>query len=61
MAMVGGNHWRGLMDSVRAVGTALWSEGLLRVTQKGIEVDPRTSKGALRYSVPSSSGSGGVL
>lgn len=42
--------WRALMERVREVGAALVEEGRLRCTQRGVVVDARTAKGAIRFS-----------
>lgn len=43
--------WRALMPEVRVVARALLLEGKLRVTQRGIDVDPGLSKGPIRLSL----------
>lgn len=43
------DQWRGLMDSVRAVGRSLAAEGKIVVTQRGKIVDPEVAKGPIRY------------
>lgn len=46
---LGGDQWRNLMESVRAVGRDLAAEGKIVVTQKGQIVDPHKAKGPIRY------------
>merc|ERR1712147_75614 len=41
-------QWRTHMQMVRDVGVRLWREGRLRVTQKGVDVDPTLVKGPIR-------------
>ena len=43
-------EWRQLMPVVRTIAISLWKEEKLRVLQKGVEVDPNTAKGPIRYS-----------
>lgn len=48
---VGGETWRDLMETVRAIGADLADEGQIDVVQKGRVVDSRTAKGPIRYRV----------
>jgi hypothetical protein len=49
---LGGETWRDLMPTVRAVGTQLVDEGKIVTLQKGNVVDPRQVKGPIRYRLP---------
>jgi hypothetical protein len=40
--------WRPLMAPIRAAAGALCDEGLLRATQRGAPVDPRSARGPIR-------------
>ena len=40
--------WRDYMPKVRSIGCQLYHEGVLDVMQKGVVVDPATSKGPIR-------------
>lgn len=46
--VVGGDHWRGLMDDVRNVAAALAASENVVVTQRGEEVDLASVKGPVR-------------
>ncbi len=46
--VVGGDGWRGLMDSAREVAAALLGEGTLRVSQHGDDVNPMSAIGPIR-------------
>ncbi len=46
--VVGGEDWRGLMDTARDVAATLHAEGVLVVQQKGEPVDPATATGPIR-------------
>jgi len=43
--------WRALMPLVREVGCELANNGAIVVTQKGVVVNPKTARGAIRYRV----------
>ena len=45
------DDWRPLMALVRAVAFELASQSLVRITQKGVVVDPGTVKGPIRISL----------
>ncbi len=45
---VGGEGWRDLMDTARAVAAELAADGVVEVRQGGQKVDPATATGALR-------------
>ena len=45
-------EWRDLMPLVRAEAGALVDADIIRATQKGVEVDPRTARGAIRLGAP---------
>lgn len=42
------DRWRALMPVVRAAALALADAGLVEVTQRGVVVDGRTTRGAIR-------------
>lgn len=42
-------HWRSLMEPVRAAGQRLAARGEIEVTQKGRVVDPSCAKGPIRF------------
>ena len=44
--------WRPLMEPVRAVARELVTQGKLRITQKGKDVDPASVRGAIRLRLP---------
>ena len=46
--LVGGNGWRGLMESARTAARRLVAQGRIVVTQRGRVVDASTVKGAIR-------------
>lgn len=46
--VVGGAQWRSVLDDARAVAAELRKDGVLRVTQRGNEVDPATVRGPIR-------------
>lgn len=41
-------HWRPLMEPVRAAAANLARVGRIRMTQRGVEVDPERIRGAIR-------------
>ena len=45
------DDWGPLMALVRAVAFELASQSLVRITQKGVVVDPDTVKGPIRISL----------
>ena len=45
---VGGSSWRSRMDAARAVAAELHDAGVVRVRQRGEDVDPRTARGPVR-------------
>ncbi len=45
---VGGSSWRSRMDAARAVAAELHDTGVVRVRQRGEDVDPRTARGPVR-------------
>lgn len=45
---VGGSSWRTRMDAARAVAAELHDAGIVRVQQRGADVDPRTARGPVR-------------
>ena len=47
-----GSDWRMLMPDVRRVASTLASDGKIKVTQKGAEVDALAAKGPIRLSLP---------
>lgn len=46
------DDWRSHMEAVRIEARKLVKEGKLVITQKGVVVDPETSKGAIRLRLP---------
>lgn len=46
--VVGGTGWRAILDEARSVIGDLRREGVVRVTQKGHDVDPATARGPIR-------------
>lgn len=46
--VVGGDHWRDLMEPARRAGRRLVATGAVEITQKGRVVDPSTAKGPIR-------------
>ena len=46
--VVAGDRFRSAMDDARRVAAELRDAGLVRTTQRGAEVDPRTARGPLR-------------
>lgn len=46
--VVAGDRFRTAMDDARRVAGRLREEGVVRTTQRGAEVDPRTARGPLR-------------
>ena len=46
--VVGGEQWRSLLDEARAVAKELQQGGVVRITQRGEEVDPDRVRGPLR-------------
>jgi hypothetical protein len=46
--VVGGHHWRELMDSAREVVIALHRDGTLHVSQHGQNIDPASATGPIR-------------
>ena len=46
--VAGGERWRDCLDDARAAADRLRREGLVRVTQRGEEVDPLRQRGPLR-------------
>lgn len=44
--------WRPLMQAVRDVADELRVQGKLRITQKGVEVNPKSVRGAIRLGLP---------
>lgn len=46
--VVGGQDWRALMGTAREVATELAAAGVVRVRQKGVDVDPTTARGPVR-------------
>jgi hypothetical protein len=45
---IGAAGWRTLMDRVREVAAELHAAGVVRVRQRGEDVDPRTARGPVR-------------
>src|SRR5687768_5047959 len=45
------DDWRALLPAVREVATRLWKSRAIEVTQRGVPVDPRVAKGAIRLSL----------
>ncbi|HEY8300302.1 MAG TPA: DUF3253 domain-containing protein [Jatrophihabitans sp.] len=45
---VGGSSWRTRMDAARAVAAELHDAGVVRVRQRGEDVEPRTARGPVR-------------
>jgi Protein of unknown function (DUF3253) len=48
VAAGGDRDWRGLMPAVRRVAAALAAQGVLRITQRGEDVDIRAARGPIR-------------
>ena len=46
--VVGGDDWRELMPLAREVAAALAADGVIRVQQKGVDVDPAAATGPIR-------------
>lgn len=46
--VVGGEQWRDLMPLARTLAARLASEGVVRVQQKGVDVDPASARGPMR-------------
>ncbi len=46
--VVGGSRWRTILDETRSVIGELRTDGTVRVTQKGHDVDPETARGPIR-------------
>ena len=46
------DDWRPLMQAVRDVANELQRQGKIRITQKGVEVDPKSVRGAIRLGLP---------
>lgn len=46
------DDWRPLMPDIRAVAARMSSTGRLRITQKGLDIDPATARGPIRLSLP---------
>jgi hypothetical protein len=46
--VVGGAGWRAILDDARSVIGELRRAGIVRVTQKGREIDPDTARGPIR-------------
>ena len=46
--MVGGEHWRDLMEPTRAAARRLVVEGRIEIVQQGAVVDPSRAKGPIR-------------
>lgn len=46
--VAGGTSWRAAMDDARGVVAELRHSGVVRVTQKGRDVDPDTARGPIR-------------
>lgn len=46
--VVGGDDWRDLMPLARDVAAGLAADGVIRVQQKGVDVDPATATGPIR-------------
>lgn len=46
--LVGGQHWRRLMERGRSAARRLVAEGLVEITQQGRVVDPSTARGPIR-------------
>ncbi len=46
------DDWRPLMQIVRDLADELRLQGKLRITQKGVEVDPKNARGAIRLGLP---------
>lgn len=49
--MVGGQHWRPLMQAARMAARRLVQKGAVEITQGGQVVDPSTAKGPIRVRV----------
>ncbi|SJN33582.1 hypothetical protein FM114_08680 [Luteococcus japonicus LSP_Lj1] len=54
--VVGGQDWRGLMDTAREVAGELVARGEVRVQQKGVDVDLATVRGPIRLAAGPSLG-----
>lgn len=51
--VVGGDGWRDLMESARAVARDLARAGEVQITQRGVVVDPNAAwRGPIRIGVP---------
>ena len=50
--LVDPEDWRHQMPRVRAAAIRLVRQGVLRCTQRGLEVDPEHARGPLRFSLP---------
>lgn len=46
--VVRGGSWRAVMDDARSTAAALRRAGIVRVTQRGSDVDPGTARGPIR-------------
>ncbi|MEM1299072.1 MAG: DUF3253 domain-containing protein [Pseudomonadota bacterium] len=48
------DDWRPLMPVVRATAARMVAEGRLRITQKGLDIEPEMARGPIRLSLPDS-------
>lgn len=46
--VVGGEHWRDLMEIVQGIAVELRDRGILRIQQKGVDVEGRDFRGPIR-------------